>query len=977
MAKTLNIQTLLTDKAKEIVRSSDDWVQFMSSSAYIYKYPFEDQILIYAQRPEAKACATMDFWNKKFHRWVNRGAKGIPLIDYNSGGYPKLRYVFDISDTHPTKHTIQDVNLWEFDKEEHTEAILNLEEIYNISNDGIAFENLNLGTKIYKIAQELTDIRLPDILYDIENYRMDSLMEDFDEYNTKFIARDIISKSVAFTILKRMELNPMEYFETDDFEDIINFNTFDMISVMGSYTSQMTREIVSDITREINKIEIRNKIGQKNVQNILPKDIGLSYSMSKDESSLKIENIGSEREIIEGGRDHDKDGKWNSIPSRGRELQSSSKDQQFRRDGRDLQDRRELSNSKSSTRRRDDNIGQIWKDEGEISKGKQDELLHKLEDTREADEPSTRNREGSTENIGDGNSNIPRSMGSNRGIEEPESDEVGRDDEQYKIINRRDNPKGDNLHLDIIGQSTLFPTEENQMEIIERAVEDKTTVFYISQKNIDDVLAKGTGFQDGKYRVADFFNHNPTEKEAVEFLKKEYGTGGWATPERGDIVNSSNHDRKGIELIKGNILEPDVKVLLSWEKVSRRISELIKMDRYLNPKEQEQLEEYHKKLVDSEIETKNEELLEITYATDGNKVLNYELGATVYIGANEYSIIGFQGDNIELRDAQFPLFTESMSKSEFERKVGENSLNNHLFSSIEFVEQEDIKLVEVEKINEDINGITRITPYQASQLINSRLPEEDKNKTGKYFALDNGKWIGLDYSGAEGFVEEFDSKKDCLIWLDGEEERIYEGMSIDIGERSYIIDEIRGDTVSLQDITFSKNVGFPIFRKEDMDFILSILDEMENDEPIEKTKETEVELPVQEKFNFRIINDDLGIAGAKTKFQWNIEAIKTLKDIEKEERLATPKEQEILSKYVGWGGLSQAFDIDNPSWTKEYLELKNLLTTEEYSFARESTLNAYYTSPIIIKAMYEAMENMGFKTGNILDPGLKYWWFVC
>ena len=129
MTETLNIQTLLTNKAKEIVRSSDDWVRFMNSSAYIYKYPFEDQILIYAQRPEAKACATMDFWNKKFHRWVNRGAKGIPLIDYNSGGYPKLRYVFDISDTHPTKHTIQDVNLWEFDKEEHTEAILNLEEI--------------------------------------------------------------------------------------------------------------------------------------------------------------------------------------------------------------------------------------------------------------------------------------------------------------------------------------------------------------------------------------------------------------------------------------------------------------------------------------------------------------------------------------------------------------------------------------------------------------------------------------------------------------------------------------------------------------------------------------------------------------------------------------------------------------------------------------------------------------------------------
>lgn len=268
-----------------------------------------------------------------------------------------------------------------------------------------------------------------------------------------------------------------------------------------------------------------------------------------------------------------------------------------------------------------------------------------------------------------------------------------------------------------------------------------------------------------------------------------------------------------------------------------------------------------------------------------------------------------------------------------------------------------------EGIDENINGITRLTPYQASQLINGRLPEEYSNESGKYFTLDGDKWVGLDYSEREGFVEEFDSKEECLSWLEGESERIYEGMNIEIGERSYIIDEIKDDCVSLRDITFSENIGFPIFRNENKNFILSVLDENENIKPIE-----DKDIPLQEKVNFKITNDELGVAGAKTKFQWNIEAIKTLKKIEAKNRLATPEEQEILSRYVGWGGLSQAFDIDNKSWTKEYLSLKGLLTRSEYASARESTLNAHYTSPIIIKAMYKAMENMGFKTGNILEP---------
>ena len=226
MDKKINTQSLLMDKAKKIASSSEEWIKFMSSSAYTYKYPFEDQILIYAHRPEARACASMDFWNKRFHRWVNKGAKGIPLIDYNSGGYPKLKYVFDISDTHPTRYTIRDVNLWQFNIESDLEAIAKLEKTFNIIDI-----SENVEERILKMAEELTKIRLEDILYDIDNYKEYSFMDGLDEINTKTIARNLISKSLAFIMLKRMDLNPVSYFEKEDFKDIINFNSFDMISV--------------------------------------------------------------------------------------------------------------------------------------------------------------------------------------------------------------------------------------------------------------------------------------------------------------------------------------------------------------------------------------------------------------------------------------------------------------------------------------------------------------------------------------------------------------------------------------------------------------------------------------------------------------------------------------------------------------------------------------------------------------------------
>ncbi|MEG6521375.1 DEAD/DEAH box helicase family protein [Desulfotomaculum sp. 1211_IL3151] len=438
------------------------------------------------------------------------------------------------------------------------------------------------------------------------------------------------------------------------------------------------------------------------------------------------------------------------------------------------------------------------------------------------------------------------------------------------------------------------------------------------QEAIDAILQQGSGVQGGKYRIYLQFQKNASAKENADFLKNEYGTGGRGPTLTGTDIDEW-HDSKGIKLTSGKYIGPNTNILLSWAKVQKSISELIAADRYLNRREKERLPAYER-----ELEERRQQLAEQAYAREilkrepappapeppsrENAHYVFSLGDTVYLGRNEYEVFSFDASTVYLRDAQFPLFNKELTRNDFDRMLRENPLNDHLIAA-----KQEIPATQA--------GAPAEQPAEKEMAVGTELSID-----GRHFSIDS-------------------------------------------------INEDAG-TVSLRDITFPQGTSFAIFRKESIGSVCRALEKQT--EPVwQKVQGGEVskvrihlvqEAPKQPHVNFHITDDNLGVGGAKTKYGWNVAAIRLLSRLEEENRLAIPEEQEILSKYVGWGGLPQAFDKKNSQWVKEYAELKSLLDPDEYESARASTLNAHYTSPTVIKAIYTCLANMGFQTGNILEP---------
>jgi N12 class adenine-specific DNA methylase len=616
-------------------------------------------------------------------------------------------------------------------------------------------------------------------------------------------------------------------------------------------------------------------------------------------------------------------------------------------------------------------------------------------------------------------------------------------------------------------QLTLFPTVEQQIEAIEQAEDKKSSAFSISQEEIDHVLCKGTGFQDGKFRVYLHYQEQHTLKGTIDFLKREYGTGGGTHIFTDGTQGNTWHDGKGISISKSGsfISNPDLR--LSWNQVAKRLGELIAADRYLNSKEKERLP-----AVQQEMEERRRQLAEEAYARE---ILNREptpaepepppknearyafsLGDTVYLGAEEYEILSFDDSTVQLRDTRYPLLIKELPREAFEQILQDNPLNDHLIAPEQPAEEktetpsprtlyrtylpEIVGRVRTDEIypylrdrdtdpdsaKQELDAaIDRIVlsmreehpdfyeAYTSLPQFREWLHEDVYQRTYQDHLADSRDSIAIHADdpgapewaretgdititresdtvtiGSSGEGEKHDVELDLELpesqteqeEKEQAEKEIAAGMELSIENRHYIIDAIdeEAGTVSLRDITFQQSTGFPIFRSESIEFVRGVLGQ--SAEPTwQKTQNGEVskviidlqpEMPKshQPRINYRITDDMLGHGGAKTKYSWNVAAIRLLNRLEEENRLATPEEQEVLSRYVGWGGLPQAFDENNSQWAKEYAELKELLTDEEYTSARASTLNAHYTFPTVIKAMYACLENMGFKTGNILEP---------
>lgn len=928
MASKLRLITdLYGETLTQISKNPDDWMSFLECAAMNYKYPFNDQVLIYAQRPEAVACAKIEAWNKQVGRWVNRGAKGIALLSEDNG-YTNLRYVFDIADTNSKFG--KSFRLWSVPKPYEVDIIESLENKYGELED-----KSSLGLAIKSVSKILVEDNMQDYLEDLKFYRENSSLEPMTDEAVQLLFQNALENSIAFSMIKRCGLNPNDYFTNEDFTPILVFDSYETITRLGVATSEISEMGIREIYNTIKKLRI-NEINKIRTFDI---DKDLSYDVSESRETVERRN-NDEYNL------HTQRGLRDTRPSDTREQDSSGG--QIRNDEVKILEREqeisihdsineqstsrtldEYSRSSNGESRTDSIRNESQREDNRTNETtrpyEMDRLNEQLEDISRGDsseridlrlnnyDPSQSKTHYVVvdEKINQILSTTPHLRKSNKEIKDfiqNEKDVTKRveylkgifnkdytgvivDDQMYGYKNF-DNGilfwKGNFLSRDtesFVSWEDLtyhydamillnqlndridpLPSVTDQLSFIDENSEKAVSDLEFTQEFVDRYLTEQ--HRDTKFSIYEQFSKSLSTENNINYLKNLYGISGSTYTIKGAGIGV-NTDYKGVRFNRGYFDASAKEQLFKWNYIEKRIKTLIHEDRYLNSKE---LEDYPKWLDEKDqerefIEASNN-LAEkiIVEPTEEKYDYQYHLGDRVYIGADEYEILSIGISNVVLYDFRYPLFNREMSKEEFDRKVQENPANDHLK-----VKVSDIK----DNTNEEPSSI---------------------------------------------------------------EENVKEEISLPIEEEPEVQEE---------------NI-VPVFEKKKSNKIRSF--------------DIHPEIPTSDRNQFKITNDNLGEGSPREKFNNNVEAIRVLKKCEEEKRFATLQEQEILSKYVGWGGLPQAFDEKDSSWSNEYSILKTLLDEKEYSQARESTLTAFYTPPVVIRSMYKALENMGLKTGNILEP---------
>ena len=1211
------ITELYRQSIREITSRPENWTSFLRSACRNYRLPFDELVLIYAQRPDATAVLPIEGkngWNKRFGRWVNRGATGIAVFDREYVHGTRLKYYFDISDTHESRFA-RPVPLWEVQPGQEADVIESLENRFGeLESKG------NLASALLSTAKNAVEDNMPDYLSDLLISREGSFLEELDDLNVEVAYRNALQASVGYIFLTRCGLNADEYLGREDFAPLLNFNTPETVNAIGVATRDIAEIGLAEISRTVRNLQRAGK----NANRTFAETAKARYAENTERTNQPERSAEHGTDIYQSGR----------LPSA----------------------------ESGSTGTAAGELRQIRLAPTFVSEGTPQDSVHESSHLGQAGRAPDGDRGSGAEPHGADRERDGGAGGRDGGTESPRPDGMGAQDERDLRLGGGSDPQGVNLQL------TLLPTPEEQQNTIEAEAAaqaaEKAAAFSISQEDIDAVLQDGSGIEDGKYRIYEQFQKSLSQSENAAFLKEEYGIGG-AYPKIAASRIDEWHDGKGIRISRGSISSPTASITLSWNKAAKRIAELIQLDRYLSPKEKEHYPAY--------LEQAEEMRREAAEAAAAREILSrapqesapakkesaryeYHLGDTVYLGAQEYEILAFDENEVRLFDVGFPLINKVLPRAEFDAKVRDNPMNDHLIAPeeteppalmeakrlingycMEVFEQEadfsdlhhvnlamagshdgkhtveisadlvDSRLVyqvdgetvstisckDLSDLNEYLANLDfdEMITFAEEQYENrqpasradgmlrqaeqiaaaSALPPEERfflietddgyavwddqteaiyvddegvseeftsewqaqayleevkkavrdKQAAEWLAVERAKLPPLEYAAGDHFVifsedgkgssefvltrieenevwytfpdlpqqapvstrrEEFESnlrsghireqaesrdysndyrlldrlRTDCNyylgaggrsekhLWAGSVEKQIakmrelyaalpekpewlseqdidrYEqqmtvstkrendeilGKEISINERRFVVENVHDGKASLRDLTFEESVGFPINRIEDIDTVRRLLAEQEppkQEEPVklrsvvidltapgqEETPAKKEELPAtpparrekvspfvlypeipsSERHNFRITDDHLGEGGAKTKFKNNVAAIRTLKEIEFDNRLATPEEQEILSRYVGWGGLPQAFDENNEQWADEFAELYGLLSPEEYEAAKATTLNAHYTSPTVIKAIYQAVENMSFRTGNVLEP---------
>lgn len=904
------ILEMASQTARDIASNAARYTDFLITAANNYKYSFKEQLLIHAQKPDATACAEIDTWNK-LGRWVNKGTKGIALLIDRDVPY-KLRHIFDISDTN--SRAGRNITLWQMKPEYEYAVSESLQASFGDVEEPRDFPHLLMDISGYAVEDNLSDY-----LMELNAVKAGSFLEELDDTSLEAWLKTTLKSSVAFMALSRAGYEPRQYFDREDFSHLFDFNTVEVISVLGAAVSDISEMVIREMGETVKEME---KEERRKIRTFAQEGAS-AYHKNRTENKERSNEYGT-----------------------------------------DLYDAGGLSDSRSD-RAGEPEAWEVWNAAADIPPRAPGWDLHRDAAERNTEPPSGGSGPAGTEDAGRPDRADEGAERSDGAAEGGGSDAVGADDELHSPLGGGSDSERPDLRV-------TLPTVEQQQENIAEAEEEKSSAFAISQEDIDAILTRGSGIHQGKFRIYEQFLKQDSSENNIAFLKNEYGIGGAYPAVSGRNLDES-HDAKGIKISRGRISQPEAELLLRWNKVEKRIGELIRADRYLSQAEKDNYPAYREQ---AEARRKQGEIAEefrsivydyndfVTQLGEESKALNlydlsscwgafsvgekkmhartaegdfilpmmreamnaiiadnthltarceamlealnsdvakaleptfdelnpppearkeyrYHLGDTVYIGTQEYELLSFDEKKVVLFDTQFPLFNKELSREEFDNRLKENPLNDRLLQAVE-----EASVADNTKENPDTQETEAIPDEELDALPISTV------KDGEV----------VTYPNAEAL-------------LDDQEESLAPPLQVKRPSK------------------IAPHVLHP-------------------------------EINTEYRTNFQIESDDIGVGTPLERFYHNIRAIQLLNKLDAESRLATPTEQRVLADYVGWGGLSEFFKEDNPHYT----ELKAVLSDEEYASARESTLTAFYTPPVVIKAVYSALENMHFQTGNVLEP---------
>ena len=956
-SKTEEYLALAQQTAKELTRYWENWTDYLTTASRLYKYSFADQLMIYAQRPDATACASFDIWNNRMNRYVRRGSKGIALLDQSSS-VPRLHYVFDVSDTGVRRNS-RDPEVWQLGPDLVQPVSEMLAATYGISGERVSQQLADIAGKL---VADYWDNNGEDIRAIVDG----SLLMDYDEAGVEMQFKSAAAISVTYTLLERCGFEPAGWFDKDDFQAIHDFSTPDAVFALGAAVSDMSREVLRNIERTV-KTTIRRRNAERS-----------QYEYEQQE--------------------------------------------------RDLLDRRGLPAPEPDPEPAPEAAGQVRQAAPDLPEGAAPSAVpHDAPVGELVPASDGGGADGREPDAADDGRTAEAEPGPGQSAEPTD---VGAAHEQPESAGRGTGDDGADLQLSFL--DAPIPTEAQQIEMIDQAESEKTpSAFVLSQAEIENELRKhGSGFVGGKQRIMTLYQTQTDRSLRAKALAKEYGIGGHSH----DFLDGSrgfvNHDWKGLEFDH----YPDhQKFTLKWAQVEQYIDLMIQSDRYLTDEEKEHyappapvstkpdadltraknlIREFCQEEYDSEPDFSDLSKIDIayTYATDE------EIPIQVNVDLIGYRVERYLGD-VLIDQRQYESL-EELTETELE--------------ALDFSELVSVTDEELEHYHSKAEERPVLLPLAAATEYNTLKEQHpdalvgfEQNGQFEFYGEDarkvcelvGGKLLeketALGTVPVTGFPSDQWAYRAKQLWQCGEnvylaglnedgthhqtkylrrKDYLPLGATVHMEGRAFRVDTVNfdKDSVSLQDVALAE-MRMPVFRQEPLAVVRELY-EQEQTEP-ELSDEELDELPIfavmdgkVQTFpdaaaldealnavpagNFRITDDHLGEGGAKQKYARNIEAIRTLFKLEQEHRGATAEEQQVLSQYVGWGGLSDAFDPGKDSWAKEYTELKGLLSEDEYAAARSSTLNAHYTSPVVIRAIYDAVEKMGFKSGNILEPSM-------